>query len=284
MLRKTAWALAACVCLAAPAAAQAPNDLLDVFTVKVKSDRRAEFDASVKKIVAANRQNKGTNWVALAQVYGPGQVIRFVSVRANFATIEKDHETFMAAMNKAYGQSVAEQIFRDADSCMESSQREVRRRRWELSANVPADPAALNKLIGESRWVQTVMVRVRPGHGPRFEEQLRAIKEAQEKAEAKVTVLVSQAAFGQSGAVYYIGTPRKSLAEIDSAIPLPRLLGAEAYEKFVKAVSESVLTTEFTISRFAPEFSNPAEGIAAAAPDFWHPKPAAKKPAAKKPK
>jgi len=283
MFRKTVWALAACMCLAASAAAQAPGDILDVFTVKVKLDKGAQFDAAVKKIVAGNRQNKGTNWVALAQVYGPGQVIRFVSIRANFAAIEKDNETFMAAMSKTYGESVTEQIFRDADSCMESSQTELRRRRWDLSANVPADPAAVNKLIGESRWLQTVTVRVRPGHGPHFEEQLRAIKAAQEKAEPKVTALVSQAVFGQNGAVYYISTPRKSLGEMDTAAPLPQLLGAEGYEKFLKTVSESVLTVEFTISRFAPEFSNPPQEVAAAAPDFWNPKPAARKPAAKKP-
>ncbi len=80
MFRKTLWALAAFMCLAASAAAQAPGDILDVFTVKVKLDKGAQFNAAVKKIVAGNRQNKGTNWVALAQEYGPGQVIRFVSL------------------------------------------------------------------------------------------------------------------------------------------------------------------------------------------------------------
>ena len=284
MCRKALWVLAACVWLAVPAAAQMPGDLLDVFTVKVKPEKGAQFEAAAKKIVAGNRQSKGSNWLALAQVYGSGTVIRFVSIRPNFAAIEKDNEAFMAAMNKTYGQSVAEQIFRDADSCMESSQSEVRRRRWDLSSNVPANPADLSKLIGESRWLQTVMVRVRPGHALHFEEQLRAIKAAQEKAPAKVTSLVSQAIFGQTGTVYYISTPRKSLGDIDSAVPLPQLLGDDAYDKFLKAVSESVLNTEFTISRFAPEFSNPPDEIAAAAPDFWHPKPmAAKKPAAKKP-
>src|SRR5260370_29308981 len=186
MFRKTVWALAACLCLAASAAAQAPGDLLDVFTVKVKLDKGAQFDAAVKKIVAGNRQNKGTNWVATAQVYGSGQVIRFVSIRANFAAIEKDNETFMGAMVKTYGQSVAEQIFRDADSCMESSQTELRRRRWDLSANVPADPAAVNKLIGEPPWLQTVMVRVLPGHAQHFEGHMSASKPASDKPTAHV--------------------------------------------------------------------------------------------------
>ncbi len=273
MSRRALWVLAACALFAAPVAAQMQNDLLDVFTVQVKPEKAAQFETLAKKIVAANRQTHGSNWVAAATVYGPGQTVRFISVRPNFAAIEKDNEVFMAAMNKTYGQAVAEQIFREADSCMQSSLSEIRRRRWDLSSNPPADSAALSKLIGESRWVQTIMVRVRPGHGPHFEEQIRTIKAAQEKAATKVTSLVSQAVAGQTGTVYYISTLRKSLSELDAATPLPQLLGEEAYEKFLKAVSESVLNSEATINRFAPELSNPAEEIVAAAPDFWRPKP-----------
>ena len=272
MFRRTLWVLAACTLFAVSAAAQLPNDLLDVFTVQVKPDKTAQFEAVAKKIVAANRQNKGTDWVAVEQVYGQGHTIRFISTRANFATIETDNEIFMGAMNKTYGKAVAEQIFRDGDSCMESARSEIRRRRWDLSSNPPADAAALAKLIGESRWVQTTMVRVRPGRGPDFEEQLKVVKAAQEKAASKVTTLVSQAVSGQTGTVYYITTLRKSLSEVDSATPLPQLLGEEAYEKFRKAIAEIALTTESYIGRFWPELSNPAEQIVAAAPDFWRPK------------
>jgi hypothetical protein len=42
----------------------------------------------------------------------------------------------------------------------------------------------------------------------------------------------------------------------------------------MKAASESVLTTESSISRIRPELSNPAATIVAAAPEFWSPKPA----------
>lgn len=274
MLRRLLLVLAVCGLLAVPAAAQMQNDLLDVFTVQVKPEKGAQFEAVAKKIVAANRQNNGSNWVAVATEYGPGQTIRFISTRANFAAIEKDEEAFMGAMSKAYGKTVAEQIFREADSYMEKSQSEIRRRRWDLSSNAPPDSAALSKLIGASRLVQTIMVRVRPGHGPQFEEEVRAVKAALEKAPTKVTSLVSQAVAGQTGAVYYISTFQKSLGGFDGGTPLPQLLGEEAYEKHLKVVSESVLNSEVTISRFRPELSNPAEEIVAAAPDFWRPKPA----------
>jgi hypothetical protein len=275
MLRGALWLPAACALFAAPAAAQLQNDLLDVFTVQVKPDKTAQFDAVSKKIVAANRQNKGSDWVAFAQEYGPGYTVRFVSTRPTFAAVEEANQAFMAAMNKAYGKAATEQIFRDVDSCIVSAQSEIRRRRWELSSNVPADAAAMARMIGEARWVQTTIVHARPGQGPKVEEQLRAIKAANEKAAAKVTVLVSQAVAGQTGTVYYVTTLRKSLSEIDSATPLATLLGEEAYATFLKASSEAVSNTESTLSRFRPDWSNPAEPIVAAGPDFWRPKPVA---------
>jgi hypothetical protein len=56
---------------------------------------------------------------------------------------------------------------------------------------------------------------------------------------------------------------------------LPKLLGDDGFAAFLKASAEAVLSTESTISRFRPDWSNPAEPIVAAAPDFWRPKPAA---------
>jgi quinol monooxygenase YgiN len=281
MLRGALRVSAACALFAAPAAAQVQNDLLDVFTVQVKPDKMAQFEAVGRKIAAANRQNKGSDWVALGQEYGQGHTIRFISTRPNFAAIEEANVAFMSAMNQTYGKTVTEQIFREGDSCMESARSEVRRRRWELSSNVPADAAAMARMVGEARYVQTTMLEVRPGQGPKVEEQLRAVKAAREKAAVKVTSLVSQAVAGQTGTVYYITTFRKSLGEIDTATPLAQLLGEDAYGKFLKASSESLLSTENTISRFRPDLSNPAELIVAAAPDFWRPTPAAASKGAK---
>jgi hypothetical protein len=189
----------------------------------------------------------------------------------------------MGAMNKAYGTAATEQIFRDIDSSVVSSHSEIRRRRWELSANVPTDAAAMARMVGEARWVQTTTVRVKPGQGSKVEEQLVAVKAANEKAAAKVAVLVSQAVAGQTGTVFYVTTFRKSLAEIDGATPLPQLMGDEGFRKFQAAVSESVLATETSISRLRPEWSNPAEPIVASAPDFWRAAPVAASKGAPKP-
>jgi hypothetical protein len=281
MLRRALWVPAVWALLAAPAAAQLQNDLLDVFTVQVKPDKMAQFEAVSKKIVAANRQNKGSDWLAVSQEYGPGHTIRFISTRPSFAAIETANAAFMGAMIKAHGQAGTEQIFREGDTCMEKAWSEVRRRRWELSSNAPADAAAMARLTGEARWVQTAIVRVRPGMGPKVEEQIRALKAANERANPKITMLVSQAVTGQTGTVYYVTYLRKSLAELDGAPSTAQLLGEDAYGAFLKASSEAVVNTEYTISRFRPELSNPPDPIAAIAPDFWRPKPPPASKAAK---
>ena len=281
MLRRALWVPAVWALLAAPAAAQLQNDLLDVFTVQAKPEKMAQFEAVAKKIAAANRQNKGSDWIAVSQEYGAGHTIRFISTRPSFAAIETANAAFMGAMIKAYGQAGTEQIFREGDTCMEKAWSEVRRRRWELSSNAPADDAAMARMLGESRWVQTTMVRVRPGMGLKAEEQIRAVKAANEKATPKITMLVSQAVSGQTGTVYYITTLRKSLAELDGAPSMAQLLGEEAYGAFQKGVSDSVVNTESTISRFRPELSNPPDPIADIAPDFWRPKPPPASKAAK---
>ncbi|MBI3721311.1 MAG: hypothetical protein HY248_02055 [Fimbriimonas ginsengisoli] len=63
------------------------------------------------------------------------------------------------------------------------------------------------------------------------------------------------------------------MADFDKVKPLPELLGAQGYAKYMKAVSEAVLGTESFIGKLLPTLSNPPEAVAAADPKFWNPKP-----------
>lgn len=270
----TAVALVLLAALAAGQAQQAREDYLDVFTVQVKPDKRADFDAIAKKIVAANRQNNGDTWIAMETTYGPGDRVTFVSTRQNYGDIEKASGVFMAAMGKAYGKAT-DKVFQDFSQCLVSSRSEIRRRRWDLSSNSPADPTAIAKLVGGSHWLRTTAVHVRPGQAAAFEALLKDIKAAREKASPPLTVFVSQAVAGQEGTVYYVTTLQGSLGGFDAIPPLQETLGAEGYEKFLKANAEAVAGTETVINRFLPDLSNAPEQIASAAPDYWRPKAAA---------
>src|SRR5437867_903925 len=115
--------------LSATAAGQAPEGFLDVLLVKVKPEKRTEFDAIVKKMVDANRKNKGDTWLASEITYGEGNTVNFTSIRANYDGIEKGFVSFMGALSKAYGQAAAGKIFQDFSNCIVSSRSELRRRR-----------------------------------------------------------------------------------------------------------------------------------------------------------
>jgi hypothetical protein len=281
MMRKAFWALAVSVMLAMPALAQLEGGYLDVFIADVKPEKRAEFDAINKKMVDANRRNKGDSWLAFETIYGPGNRVTFVSTRRNYAEAEKGYELFMGAMGKALGREGGAKLLQDFNNCVASTHAEMRRRRWDLSANPPADDAALARLVGQARWVRTIVDHVRPGQALNFEAAVKEVKATREKASPTVTTLVSQADAGQHGTVYYITTLQSSLGGYDAITPLSQLLGEEGYRRFLSVGAETVQSTESMISRFLPELSNPPEQIASVSPEFWRPKPAPK-PKAKK--
>ena len=60
-----------------------------------------------------------------------------------------------------------------------------------------------------------------------FEELLKDLKEAREKASPPVTVLVSQAVVGQEGTVYYLTNLQSSIAGFDGMPSMQKMLGDE---------------------------------------------------------
>jgi hypothetical protein len=272
MLRRAIWALGVVVCLAAPVAVHAQGEYLDVFTVKVKPEKLADFQTLTKKWVDANRRFNGDHWIAQETMYGEGDTYMFVSPRQSYADIDKGNEASMSAVNKAFGKEVAEKLMRDWENCLASSRSELRVRRWDLSRKAPADAAAWAKYIGESRVLRTITVHVRPGHAPEFEALLKETKAAGEKNANTQPLFVSQAAEGGKGGTYYVTALRSSLGGFDKNPTLRDILGEEGFKKFQQVSAESVEGTVSTLTRFSPELSNPPEEIATVAADFWHPK------------
>jgi hypothetical protein len=274
MYKKAIWAVAvaAGLFLAVPATVRAQGDYLDEGIVKVKPDKVAEFTAVAKKITDANRRFSGDRWIGMETMYGEGNTYVFVSIRKDYADIDKGNDAFTAALEKAYGKEGAAKLLRDEDSCLESSRNELRRRRWDLSRKAPADAAAEAKLVGESRVLRTTAVHVRSGHIADFEALLKANKEAGEKNPDTQPVLVSQVVEGTKGTTFYVTTLRSSLAGFDKNPTMREILGEEGYQRYLKANAEFVSSTESAILHFSPELSNPPEEIVKAAADFWQPK------------
>lgn len=281
MLRRVLGSLAAVVFLAMPCIARAQGDYLDVYRVKVKPEKSSEFNTLTKKWVDANRRYNGDHWLALETVYGEGDVYVFTSIRGNYAEIDKANEAVMSAVSKAFG-AQAEAIMQGFGNCLASSRSELRRRRWDLSRKVPADAAAYAKLVGESRYLRTTAVHVRPGRVAEFEALLKDLKAAGEKAANTQPVFVSQAIEGTKGTTFYVSTLRSSMAGFDNNPTTKDILGEEGYKKFLQANADSVEEADSTLFRFSPELSNPPDDVVAVAPDFWRPKAASEAAAAPK--
>jgi len=282
MKQRAMWTAIAVILLAAFAIAQAPDQYLDLYIAQVKPEKRADFDAISKKMVAANRQNKGDEWLAMETVYGPMNRVTLVSTRQSYGDTEKGSDAFDAAMQKSLGKAATEKLFQDFNQCLVSSRSELRKRRWDLGSNPPADGAAMAKMLGESRWLRTTIIHVKPGQGPAFEALLKDVKAAREKNSPDVTTLVSQTVAGAEGTIYYVTTFAKSMAGFDSIAPLQKVLGEEGYAHYLKTGSEIVENTETVISHFLPELSNPPADVVAAAPEYWNPKPVVAKAATPK--
>jgi hypothetical protein len=270
--RRALWALAVAVCLAAPVAVHAQGDYLDVFIVKVKPEKVADFQALTKKWADANSRYNGDRWLALEALYGEGNVYQFTSNRKDYAEIDKINEAVMAAVNKAFGKEAAQKMGQDFDNCLVSSRSELRRRRWDLSRKAPKDPDAYAKLVGESRVLRTTAVHIRPGHVDDFEALLKTMKEAGEKNPDAQPVFVSQVIEGGKGTIFYVTTLRSSMAGFDHNPTMKDILGEEGYKKFQQINADAVEIAESTLYRFAPDLSNPPEEIAKVASDFWRPK------------
>ncbi|HUI44011.1 MAG TPA: hypothetical protein VL523_18765 [Terriglobia bacterium] len=279
MLRKVFVAASLAMLMSVAGYAQMPEGYLDVTTVRVKPDKSAEFDAIGKKIAEAERKNHGDNWTAMATAYGANNEVTFVSARSSYADAEKASDAMMGALNKAYGPGGADKMFQEFNNTVVSVRSEFRRRRWDLSVNAPADPAAYAKFVGETRWLRTVRVHVRPGHSADYEKQLLVIKAGAEKADPSIVVFVSEGAAGQEGTVYYLTWLKPSLGGFDHGHMLKDLIGDDAHQDYLKVVGECVQGSETAIYRFAPDISNPPADVVAASPEFWTPKPkAAPKP------
>jgi hypothetical protein len=287
-LRKALWALAVVLCLAAPAAVQAQGDYLDIYIVKVKPEKLADFEALTKKWADANHRFNGDRWLALESVYGEGNLYQFTSTRKDYADVDKANEAAMAAANKAFGMEGAQKGAQDFISCLAWSRGELRRRRWDLSRKPPTDAESYAKLIGESRFLRTTAIHVRPGHIVEFEALLKDVKEAAEKNPETQPVLVSQVMEGDKGTIFYVSTLRSSLGGFDHNPSMLEILGEDGYKKYLQTNADAVEIADSTLYRITPELSNPPDEVAKIAPDFWHPKammaPMAKpKPAAKEP-
>lgn len=264
------------LCVAALAcgvsAAEDVSEFLDVYVVHIKPEKRAEFEASVKKMVEANRKNNGDTWLTYTTEYGEAGTYYFSSPRTGFASIETASASFMKALTTSFGKAGMEKIFADLDGASVMSRAEIRRRRPDLSANPFTSQEELRKLVGQTHWLRTVKVELKPGKMQEYVELWNPLKLELEKLLPGRVIAFSQTITGPP--VVYTVMYAKSFGEFDEVNAATKnLMETEAYQNYMKGLSEVATMSQFEYHRVVPALSNVPDEIASADEAFWRPAP-----------
>jgi hypothetical protein len=143
--------------------------------------------------------------------------------------------------------------------------------------------------IGEMRYFEVETIRLRPGHQKDWEDLVKLYNATAQKINMDEHDIFFEARYGAPSGTIYIFTPRKSLADLDTAMGAGKAfqdaLGADGQKKWAQLLEASIANDSTTLVRFSPEMSYAADDWIKADPGFWKPKPmmAPKAPAAKKP-
>jgi hypothetical protein len=258
--------------------AQTAPAYLDIGRAQVRPEKSKEYEDVVKRMVEANRKYKGDQWITLSPEYGETGALIFSSSRESMGAVEAGGEAFMKALGQGLG-PMADKLMRDLGAWSTSYHTEIRRRRWDLSVNPPSTVADLSKLVGQSRWIRTLRVDLKPGKNAEYIAAWKPFQAELAKMQPSSTVLVSESVTGTPA--IFVGLYYKSMAEMDSEYAaVLKALASDAYQNLGRVTSNTVNQSTWEILKVRPELSNPPEGVINTDPAFWKPKP----PAPPKPK
>lgn len=268
------------VCLAAATAglakAQSLPVYLDLSRSQVRGEKSKDFEDAVHKLIEVNRKYKGDRWVALTTEYGESGTYLFSSSRDSMAAVESGGEAFMKALKEGMG-PLGDKLMRDLGA-WSTFRAELRRRRWDLSVHPPADAAGLATLVGQSRWIRTLRLDVKPGMAADYVNAWKGLQHELEKVLPPVTVLVSESVTGPPA--MFVGLYYKSMADMDTEVAaVQKALTSTAYMNLSKVTAMAIDKSNWEIHRVRPDLSNPPDEVFNADPAFWKPK--APEPAAK---
>lgn len=276
MARRARWGITLVLLLGFCVAARAQEGYLSANIAQVKMGKGAEFEALVKKLMAANRENGGDHSIVTQVAFGEANVLVDQSFYQTYADMEKAHDAWTKALEKAMGHPGMEKFLADIGNCLVDDRNILLHPRPDLSANLPSDPAAVNQIVGNTRWYRIIRIQVRPGQYQRFEELAKQIKAAQEKADPHYYSWVSESIAGENGGVYYVSQPRSSFSDFDHEANFANQMSNDVLLNLLKTASEVIQGEDIVLEVIRPDLSNPPDDIASVAPSFWRPQPAAR--------
>ncbi len=224
-------------------------------------------------VQAMTRAKWPTRYLGMTSLSGKQRAL-FFTLYASFEAWEKDS----AAVEKNTALSTALDRASMADGeLLDSIDQGVFMFREELSLRPMAD-------ISHMRYMEISTFHVRPGHGREWDELVKMVKAAYEKAVPDAHWGTFELVYGGDGGTYLVLTARKTLAEVDRGFQEDKqfeaVMGKDGMKKLDELFGASVESSQEQLFAFNPRMSYVADEWIKADPDFWKPK-AATAPAAK---
>ena len=249
-----------------PAARTSPK-VLQIFREEVKTGKGAAHEKFESRFPAMfARAQWPANYVALASMTGPGDAW-FMTGYESFAAWQQDGQNMNA--KPALQAEMDSLVEKDAEF-LSGGRSLVTLLREDLSHHMAFS-------LGKTRYVRIITFRVRPGHESDFEEAVKLIAGAYDKASPDTTWVTYQVSAGMQGPTYFVFLPVSSLAEVDALAAMQKSIrdaeGEEGVKRLAKIAGDAYLSTETNVYQVKPAMSYVSKETAAVDPEFWTPKP-----------
>jgi hypothetical protein len=137
--------------------------------------------------------------------------------------------------------------------------------------------------LSPMRYLDISVYHVRPGHSKDWNDIVKMVKSAYEKAVPDAHWGVFAQYYGGEGGTYLVLTARKSLSEVDRGFldskQFQAAMGEDGMKKLDELVAVTIESSMHNLFAFNPNMSYVADEWIKNYPDFWKPKASAAKPA-----
>lgn len=141
--------------------------------------------------------------------------------------------------------------------------------------------------LSPMRYLDISAYHVRPGHTKDWNDLVRMVKNAYEKAVPDAHWGVFAQMYGGEGGTYLVLTARKSLSEVDRGFlgskQFQAAMGEDGMRKLEELVAGAIESSRHNLFAFNPNMSYVPDDWVKSNPDFWKPAAATKAAAAAKP-
>jgi hypothetical protein len=227
-------------------------------------------------VQAMARAKWPTHYIGMTSMSGKQRAL-FLTRYESFEAWEKDNQA--TGKNGALSASLDRASMADGE-LLDSVDQGVFVFNEELSLRPNPDLSAM-------RYLDLSAYRVRPGHDKDWNDLVKMVKSAYEKAVPEAHWGVFTQYYGGEGGTYLVLTARKSLSEIDRGFleskQFQAAMGEDGMKKLNELVAVTIESSLHNLFAFNPRMSYVADEWIKSDPDFWKPKAAAMPAAAAKP-